>query len=135
MRIQQKGYGDSLKILAAYRKEIKEWPAVTAGDAAGFARFFNFFVKCKSLLVENKINNLINNPDIIYAGFYQNFQHIRKTGRIKKYIKSDEWKANYKEAELLDLIEMADEQTILISDPLFSREAVSQYVHKTDKFN
>ena len=30
---------------------------------------------------------------------------------------------------------MADEQTILISDPLFSREAVSQYVHKTDKFS
>ena len=65
MRIQHKGYGDPLKIPAAYRKEIKEWPAVTAGDAAGFARFFNFFVKSKSLLVENKINNLINNPDII----------------------------------------------------------------------
>lgn len=28
---------------------------------------------------------------------------------------------------------MADEQTILISDPLFSREAVSQYDHKPDK--
>ena len=65
MRIRHKGYGDPHKILAAYRKEIKEWPAVTAGDAAGFARFFNFLVKCKSLLVENKTNNLINNPDII----------------------------------------------------------------------
>ena len=65
MRILHNRYGDPHKILAVYRKEIKEWPAVKASDAAGFRRFFNFLVKCKSLLSENKMNILINNPDVI----------------------------------------------------------------------
>ena len=30
---------------------------------------------------------------------------------------------------------MVDEETILVNDPLFSRQSVSQYVHKPDKFN
>ena len=30
---------------------------------------------------------------------------------------------------------MVDEETILVNTPLFSCEAVSQYVHKPDKFN
>ena len=65
MRILHNRYGDPHKILAVYRKEIKEWSAVKAGDAAGFRRFFNFLVKCKSLLSENKMNILINNPGVI----------------------------------------------------------------------
>ena len=65
MKILNNKYGDSRKILSASRKEIKEWPAVKEGDAAGFRRFFNFLVKCKSLLSENNINALINNPNVI----------------------------------------------------------------------
>ena len=65
MRILHNRYGDLHKILAAYRKEIMEWRAVKAGDAAGCRRFFSFFVKYKSLLSENKMNMLINNPDVI----------------------------------------------------------------------
>ena len=38
-------------------------------------------------------------------------------------------------AELMDLIEMVDEETIPVNDPLFSRETLSQYVHKPNKFN
>ena len=64
-RILNNKYGDPRKILSANRKEIKEWPAVKEGDAAGFRRFFNFLVKCKSLLSENKMNALINNPNVI----------------------------------------------------------------------
>ena len=30
---------------------------------------------------------------------------------------------------------MVDEETILVNDPQFSRQAVSPYVHKPDKFN
>ena len=87
MRVLHNRYGDPHKILAAYKKEIKEWPAVKAGNAAGFRRFFNFLVKYKSLLLQNKMNTLTSNPDVICI-LLQNFQHICKTGRIEKYINS-----------------------------------------------
>ena len=59
------GNGDYHKILAAYRKEIKELLAGKVGVASGFKIFFIFFVKCKSLLSENKMHTCINNPDVI----------------------------------------------------------------------
>ena len=65
MRILHNRYKDPHKLLASYRKEIKEWPAVKAGDAAGFRRFLNFLAKSKSLLSQNKMNTLINNPDVM----------------------------------------------------------------------
>ena len=33
IRMVNKRYGDPQKILAAYRKEIKDWPIMKAGDA------------------------------------------------------------------------------------------------------
>ena len=65
MKILNNKYGNPRKILSAGRKEIKKWPTVKEGNAAGFRRFFNFLVKCKSLLSENKMNALINNPNVI----------------------------------------------------------------------
>ena len=35
-------YGDQHAIIAAYKKEVKEWPQIKFGDAAGFRKFYNF---------------------------------------------------------------------------------------------
>ena len=40
-----------------------------------------------------------------------------------------------REAELVNLIEMINEETILVKNPLFSRETVGQNVYELDKFN
>ena len=50
--------------------------------------------------------------------------------KVYKISHSDE-----RETEVVNLIEMVDEETILVNNPLFSCEAVSQYAHKLDKFN
>ena len=55
MRILHNRYGDPQKTLAPYRKKIKEWPALKAGNAPGFRRFLNLLVKSKSLLAENNL--------------------------------------------------------------------------------
>ena len=132
MRILHNRYGDTHKVLVTYRKEIKAWPAVKAGDAAGFRRFFNFLVKCKSLLSENKMNTLINNPNVIcmLLSKLPTYLQDKWNRKVYKFRLSDD-----RGAELVNLIEMVDKETILINDSLFSREAVNQYVHKPDKFN
>ena len=58
-------YWDPYKILTAYRKEMKDWPIVKAGDAGRFRRFFNFLIKCHSLASNRQTSPLTNNPDVI----------------------------------------------------------------------
>ena len=130
MEMLQARYGDPHKIMAAYRKEIKEWPSVKPGDSSGFRKFFNFLVKCRSLLSEDKISLLINNPDVMcmllskLPGYMQD-RWNRKVYTIRE--------TERREAELTDLINMVDIETKLVNDPLFSREAVSRYSGKQDK--
>ena len=50
IRMMNERYGDPHKILAAYRKEIKDWPIVKAVDISESKRFFNFLIKCRSLV-------------------------------------------------------------------------------------
>ena len=59
MRILHNRYGNPHKILTAYRKEIRELPAVEAGDASGFRRFSNFLVKYKSMLAESTMSVIL----------------------------------------------------------------------------
>ena len=78
------------------------------------------------------MNTLINNPDVtcMLLSKLPTYLQDRWNRKVYKLKRSDE-----RESELVDLIEMVDEETILVNDPLFSREAISQYVNKPDKFN
>ena len=58
-----KRYGDPHKILSAYRLEIKKWPQVRQGDAAEYIKFYNFLLKCQSL-IDGRNWNLFNSPDM-----------------------------------------------------------------------
>ena len=42
-------YGDPPKLLATYRKEIRRWPTIKAGDASSFRLFHKFLLKCQSV--------------------------------------------------------------------------------------
>ena len=76
------------------------------------------------------MNTLINNPDVIcmLLSKLPTSLQDKQNRKVYKFGHSDE-----KEAVLVDPIEMVDKEIILVNDPLFSREAVSQYDHKPDK--
>ena len=57
-------YGDQHTILAAYKKEVKECPHIKVGDAAGFHKYYNFLLKCQSIIGGNKWNAL-DSPESI----------------------------------------------------------------------
>ena len=45
MILLENRYGDPLKILASYRREIKKWLSIRAGDATPVRQFHNFILK------------------------------------------------------------------------------------------
>ena len=125
MRLLEKQYGNPHKLLASYRKEIKQMTKIKPGDAAAYRRLFNFLIKCQSL--EYGSQNPLDTPDVI----------CMILAKIPGYLQ-DRWNRNaqkmrkvqMREPGLIDLTNFIEDEMVLVNDPLFSREAVGQYEEK-----
>ena len=109
-------YGDPHRILAAYRKEIKGWLSLKPGDSSAYWKFYNFLIKCESIMSRQRWNSL-NSRDILCT----------LTSKLPGNAK-DKWnrkvisilRRRFKDPELADFIEFINDETLLASDPLFS---------------
>ena len=85
MKLLERQYGNTFKLLARYRNEIKQMTKIKPGDAAAFRRLFNFLIKFQTLQYSNNQNPL-GTPDVIcmilskVPGFLQNRcnRHVHK---------------------------------------------------------
>ena len=122
-------YGDPHRILAAYRKEIKGWPSLKPGDSSANPKFYNFSIKCESIMSRQRWNSL-NSPDIICTVTSKLPGNARdKWNRKVLSIR----RCRVKDSELADFIDFINDGTLLASDPLFSRETLKVYVEKEEK--
>ena len=51
--LEQK-YGNPYSIMSMYTKEIKAWPLLKNDDGGSFQKFYNFLVKCESIIKSRK---------------------------------------------------------------------------------
>ena len=58
-------YGKPVRILASYRKEVKDWLQIKFGDSRRFPNSIVFLLKCRSVAANQRWNTL-NPPDILY---------------------------------------------------------------------
>ena len=63
MRLLEKQYGNPHKLLASYRREIKQMTKIKSGDTVAYRRLFNFLIKCQSLEYGNQ--NPLDTSDVI----------------------------------------------------------------------
>ena len=119
-------FGDPHRITAAYRKEIKQWPQIIAGDADAYKKFQNFLVKCES--IDHLQNwNVLNTPDIICMLLSKLPGSARdKWSRGVLAIR----RKDSREPEMADFIQFVNDETLIITDPVFSREAIEPYAEK-----
>ena len=123
MNLLEKQYGDPHRLLASYRREIKQMSKIKSGDAVAFRRLFNFLIKCQTMSYGTSKNPL-DSPDVICMIISKVPGHLQ-----------DRWNRNAlrirrtetREPELLDLTNFIEDEMILVSNPLFSRETVGQY--------
>ena len=64
MNLLEKESGDPHKLLASYRREIKQMSKIKSGDAVAFRRLFNFLIKCQTMSYSTSKNPL-DSPDVI----------------------------------------------------------------------
>ena len=101
------------------------------GDTAGFRKFSNFLIRCQNV-TERDNWNLLDNPDIIclllsklpgvlLGRWNRGVFHMGRNSTM--------------EPSLSHLILFIDEETTLLNDSLFSRDAVSKYQEKKEKYD
>ena len=119
-------YGDPHRIIAAYRREIKQWPQIKSGDAVAYQKLQNFLIKCENI-GHLQSWNVFNTPDIICMLLSKLPGSARdKWSRKVLTIRQNQ----RREPELLDFIKFVDNETLIVSDPLFSKAAVDEYLEK-----
>ena len=110
-------------MMSMYRKEIKAWPQLKNGDGGSFQKLYNFLVKCQSITKSREWNPL-DTPDVICMML------SKLPGKIRdKWLRAvmDVRTKEHREGTLGDFIKLIHEETMLVNDPLFSKEAVDQY--------
>ena len=117
-------FGDPHITTASYCKEIKQWPQIKAGDAGTYRRFQNFLVKCENIDHLQSWNGL-NTPDIICMLLSKLPGSVRDKFSWK--VLTIRRRGN-REPEMADFIQFVNDETLIVTDPVFSREAVEQYV-------
>ena len=130
MELLRRQYGNPQRLLATYRMEIKHMSPIKPGDISAFRKLFNFLIKCQSLSRPSQ-NNRLDAPEIICMILSKLPFHLQ-----------DRWNRNTlkmrrmrsREPPLFDLANFVEDEMTLVSDPLYSRDAVSQYVEKNQTF-
>ena len=99
------------------------------GDSSSYRKFFNFLIKCESTESQQQWNSL-NSPDILCTLTLKLPENARdKWNRKVLSIRQH----RVKDPELADFIDFINDETLLASGPLFSREALKVYVEKKER--
>ena len=109
----EKKNGDPHRLLGSYRKEIKEWQQLKLWEASDFRKFSN-------------------NPQIICL-LLSKLSGVLLDRWNKRVFKMRT--NSIMEPNLLDLILFINEETTILNDPLFSRDAIAQYQEKKGKYD
>ena len=113
-------YGDPFRIMSFYRKEIKLWPEIRGGDAPGYRNYYDCLLKCQNICSTCKESNL-DSPEvfcILISKFpcYLSERWNRKVLSIRRNHNRD--------PKLFDLLRFVEEESMLVNDPLFSKEGI-----------
>ena len=127
--VKNERYGNAHSLLAAYRKEITLLAPVKPGDAMGFRKFHNFALKCETF--SKSINwNSLEMPVTICVLISKLSGDLRD--RWNRKVQSIR-RSYGRETYLSDFYGFMNEETILVNSPIFSREAVQEYVTDPEK--
>ena len=117
-------YGNPHYLLASYRKEIKALPSVKPGDASGFRMFYNFVLKCETFAKSTNWNAL-ETPETLCILVSKLPGGLRDRWNRKVQVV----RRNFgREPCLSDFSSFVHEETTLVNDPIFSKDAVQEYV-------
>ncbi|XP_066933229.1 uncharacterized protein [Clytia hemisphaerica] len=121
----KKKYGSPHTIASEYRKQSVLWPKLKANDTQAFDRFENYLIKYQaSMRAIGK--NIQCNLELIQLLQSKMPPFLQERWNRKVY----QSRRQDKEAELEDFISFVSEETVVMSDPFFSRGAINEMLNR-----
>ena len=115
-------YGNPYIVNAEYRRQLTSWTKLKPNDVASFISFENFLIKYQSSMraIGRESDGSIELLQLLQSKLpsYLQDRWSRKAYQIRKELK--------REATIDDFIKRFHEETEIISDPLFSRDAITE---------
>ena len=116
-------------LLPSYRKKIKALPSVKPGDASGFRKSYSFVLKCKTFSKSTGWNAL-ETPETFFILV------SKLPGSLR-----DRWNRNVQvvrkiiggEPCLSGFVNFEHEETNLVNDPIFLKDAVLEYLQAFER--
>ena len=113
-----KRFGDPQRVLAAYRKELRLWKSIKPNDSVALRNLFTFLVKTSDIITGH-----FDSSDNICIVVSKLPGSLRDRWNRKVYqIRS----SMYREPNFNDLVKFIETETIIATDPLYSKEALTE---------
>ena len=116
--MMHKLYGDPHRIIAAYLKEIKQWPQIKPGDAEAYRKFHNVLLKCENT-TQMQTWNVLDTPEIMCMLLSKLPHGTREkwSGRVQLIRRKQG-----KEPELANFIDLVNDENLIVTDPALSKQ-------------
>ena len=119
-------YGDPHRIIAAYCGEIKQWRQIKSGEAAAYQKLQNLLVTYENV-GHLQSWNVFDTPSIMFLLFSNLPGSARdKWSRKVLTIIQDQ----RRKPELSNFTKFVDNESLIVSNPLFSKAAADEYLEK-----
>ena len=129
IRLLNNRYGNPHYLLASYRKEIKTLSSVKPGDTSGFTKLHSFVLKCETF---SKCTawNALETPETLCILVSKLPRSLRDRWNRKVQVVR---RSFGREPCLSDFASFVHEETTLVNDPIFSKDAVLEYAQTPEK--
>ena len=123
-------YGSPYRIANEFRRQLVSWPKLKANDTQAFDRFENYLIKYQaSMKAIDKTSQC--NLELIQLLQSKMPPYLQERWNRKVF----QLRKQEKEAELGDFISFVSEETLVMSDPLFSRGAIAELSGRSQDSN
>ena len=129
VRLLNNRYGNPHHLLASYRKEIKAFPSVKPCDASGFRKFYSFVLKCEAFS-KSTAWNALETPETLCILVSKLPRSLRDRWNRKVQVVR---RSFGREPCLSDFASSVHDETTAVNDPIFSKDAVLEYVQTPKK--
>ncbi len=122
-----KEYGNTHLVSSSYIKELRNWETIKQHDSSGYKKFYRFLLKCQAYKAQGRLSEL-DSTDVIRTMISKvPTPHQEKWNRKASEIR----RRNDREADFSDFIVFFENETALLSDPAYSRDALLEVKSKS----
>ena len=122
VELLDKEYGNPHLLSCSYIKELRQWEPIKLNDSVEFKRFYRFLLKCEAYKQQHKLQEL-DSTDMLRVVILKVPQSLQDKWNRKVL---DTRRKHKREVDFSDIVKFLETETTLMSDPAYSRDALTE---------